>query len=95
MDGKQCLSCLPGYFCIKGEKHKCQDGSIAGTVASNCSIAGMVAEDTCSKGFQCSDPSNPQKCEKGTFNDLENQKQERLANIYFNRPAYAVIYMRF
>ena len=36
-------------------------------------------EHVCLKGYQCLDPANPLECEKGTYNGLQNQTQERSA----------------
>ena len=37
----------------------------------------MIKEETCSEGFECSDTKLPKKCQKGTYNDLQNQTQGR------------------
>ena len=71
-DGKECLLCLVGNYCINGEKHLCQEGR-------NCSKEGLTEEHSCAEGFHCFDPAKPIQCEKGTYNDLQNQKQERSA----------------
>jgi len=69
-DGKECVKCPAGNYCTEGEKHSCKIGQ-------NCTNEGMAKEHVCSKGYHCSDPAKPTQCDKGTYNDLENQEQER------------------
>ena len=68
-NGKECIKCPPGNYCTKGEKHPCMSGK-------KCDEEKMTAEHICLSRYQCLDSANPLQCEKGTYNDLQNQTQE-------------------
>ena len=42
----------------------------------------MALEQVCLKGYQCLEPANPVQCDKGTYNDFQNQTKERSAKYF-------------